>query len=268
MSKDNNLHDFLQDVADAIKEKKGSNEPINAQNFANEIKNLPSGGGSGFNFDGEVADPTIVAKNNFKSVRIADGVTQVNNGFFESNPNLESVFFSKSVKTIQQGAFQTCPNLERLEVDAENPTFESVGNCVIGRTDKKLYLGCKNSVIPQDCSRITQASFSGSGIVEVEIPSSVSDLDLYAFNACKSLVRVTFFGSAKIAAYCFFNCSTLLYDFRSVTQVPTISGSSSFQNMLPNCKIVVPDALYDEWISATNWASIADKIIKASDYTE
>ena len=43
MSKDNNLHDFLQDVADAIKEKKGSNEPINAQNFAEEIKNLPSG---------------------------------------------------------------------------------------------------------------------------------------------------------------------------------------------------------------------------------
>lgn len=263
-----NIVELLTDVADAIREKKGSNEPINAQNFANEIKNLPSGGGSGFNFDGEVADTTIVAKNNFKSVRIADGVTQVNNGLFGTNTNLVSVFFSKSVKTIQQSAFEACPNLEILEVDAENPTLESVGNCVIGRTDKKLYLGCKNSVIPQDCIRIEQAAFSGSGIVEVEIPSSVSYLGLYAFSACKSLVRVTFFGSAKIEAYCFFNCSTLLYDFRSVTQVPAISGSNSFQNMLPNCKIVVPDALYDEWISATNWASFADKIIKASDYTE
>jgi hypothetical protein len=44
MSKDNNLHDFLQDVADAIKEKKGSNDAINAQDFSDEIKNLPSGG--------------------------------------------------------------------------------------------------------------------------------------------------------------------------------------------------------------------------------
>ena len=35
--------ELLTDVADAIREKKGSNEPINAQNFANEIKNLPSG---------------------------------------------------------------------------------------------------------------------------------------------------------------------------------------------------------------------------------
>lgn len=35
--------ELLTDVADAIREKKGSNEPINAQSFADEIKNLPSG---------------------------------------------------------------------------------------------------------------------------------------------------------------------------------------------------------------------------------
>ena len=35
--------ELLTDVADAIRAKKGSNEPINAQNIANEIKNLPSG---------------------------------------------------------------------------------------------------------------------------------------------------------------------------------------------------------------------------------
>ena len=52
MSKDNNLHDFLQDVADAIREKKGSNAKINAQNFASEIKNLPSGGGSASGWTG------------------------------------------------------------------------------------------------------------------------------------------------------------------------------------------------------------------------
>lgn len=39
--------ELLTDVADAIREKKGTTEPINAQNFADEIKNLPSGSGSG-----------------------------------------------------------------------------------------------------------------------------------------------------------------------------------------------------------------------------
>ena len=43
MGKNNNLHDFLVDVADAIREKKGTSEPINPQEFSNEIKNLPSG---------------------------------------------------------------------------------------------------------------------------------------------------------------------------------------------------------------------------------
>lgn len=42
-----NIVELLTDVADAIREKKGSNEPINAQNFADEIKNLPSGGDDG-----------------------------------------------------------------------------------------------------------------------------------------------------------------------------------------------------------------------------
>lgn len=44
MGKENNLTDFLTDVANAIREKKGSSEKINPQNFSEEIKNLPSGG--------------------------------------------------------------------------------------------------------------------------------------------------------------------------------------------------------------------------------
>lgn len=38
-----NLHNYLQGIADAIKEKKGSNDAINAQDFSDEIKSLPSG---------------------------------------------------------------------------------------------------------------------------------------------------------------------------------------------------------------------------------
>ena len=39
-----NIVELLTDVADAIREKKGTQDKINAQNFADEIKNLPSGG--------------------------------------------------------------------------------------------------------------------------------------------------------------------------------------------------------------------------------
>lgn len=40
MSKENNLTDFLMDVADAIREKKGTAEKINPQNFSDEIKGI------------------------------------------------------------------------------------------------------------------------------------------------------------------------------------------------------------------------------------
>ena len=44
MARTNNLTNFLTDVADAIKEKKGDSTAIPAANFDTEIINLPSGG--------------------------------------------------------------------------------------------------------------------------------------------------------------------------------------------------------------------------------
>lgn len=45
MAKNNNLTDFLTDVADAIREKKGTTEAINPQDFASEIASIEGGGG-------------------------------------------------------------------------------------------------------------------------------------------------------------------------------------------------------------------------------
>lgn len=45
MSKQDNLTDFLTDVADAIREKKGTTDKINPQNFSEEIRGIESGGG-------------------------------------------------------------------------------------------------------------------------------------------------------------------------------------------------------------------------------
>lgn len=48
MAKDDNLADYLAYVADAIRAKKGTTDPINAQNFASEIASIESGGGNGW----------------------------------------------------------------------------------------------------------------------------------------------------------------------------------------------------------------------------
>lgn len=45
MAKNDNLSDFLLDIADAIREKKGSSEPINAQDFSSEIASIETKSG-------------------------------------------------------------------------------------------------------------------------------------------------------------------------------------------------------------------------------
>jgi surface protein len=46
MAKNNNLTDLLADIADAIREKKGTSGPINPQDFSSEIASIETGGGN------------------------------------------------------------------------------------------------------------------------------------------------------------------------------------------------------------------------------
>jgi hypothetical protein len=56
------------------------------------------------------------------------------------------------------------------------------------------------------------------------------------------------------------------YDFSTHTSVPTLSNTNAFQNIPTDCKIIVPDNLYDTWIAATNWSTYSSNIIKKSDW--
>lgn len=62
------------------------------------------------------------------------------------------------------------------------------------------------------------------------------------------------------------NPSLEIIDFSLVESIPTLSSSSGLVvSPKPFLKIVVPDALYDEWIVATNWSVQAQYIYKASE---
>ncbi len=83
MARTNNLSNFLTDVADAIRTKKGSEEPIAAADFDTEIENLPSGEDLSEYFNNTISEnttsstqfellkklPDIVVDNNVTSLR-------------------------------------------------------------------------------------------------------------------------------------------------------------------------------------------------------
>ena len=64
----------------------------------------------------------------------------------------------------------------------------------------------------------------------------------------------------------FKGCTALeVVDFSQATAVPALANINAFANTNNTYKIVVPDALYNDWIAASNWSdsSIVGHIVKA-----
>ena len=88
------------------------------------------------------------------------------------------------------------------------------------------------------------------------------------FSGCTSLKRIKMNASSgNWGTYMFNGCTSLeLVDMTGSIGVPTLSNVNNFSSTNDTYKIVVPDSLYDTWIAATNWASIASHIMKQSDW--
>ena len=124
-------------------------------------------------------------------------------------------------------------------------------------------------VIPNGVTSIgKEAFFYCHPLASVVIPNSVTSIGNTAFFYCYSLASVVIPNSVtSIGNSAFYGCYSLaILDFRTHTSVPSLVATNAFYDIPSDCKIVVPDALYDEWIAATNWSTYASKIIKASEF--
>ena len=103
-----------------------------------------------------------------------------------------------------------------------------------------------------------------------ELPATTLAYTCYngMFQGCTSLKRIKMNASSGNWGESMFDgCTSLeLVDMTGSTGVPTLSNVNNFANTNDTYKIVVPDSLYDTWIAATNWASIATHIMKKSDW--
>lgn len=132
-----------------------------------------------------------------------------------------------------------------------------------------------------DAYGLKAISFSKNSVVEgmqnfrtcqklsrVMLSPSVTVIVTAQFNNCWSLANLFFPPTVTIInASAFQNCCSMVkYDFTRHTSVPTLANTNAFTNIPSDCKIVVPDSLYNTWIVATNWSNYASYIVKESEY--
>ena len=124
-------------------------------------------------------------------ITLSDKVQSIGNSAFRST-KMKKLHISKSVNSIGYGAFCYDSYLEEIEVDVENPIFES-RNCngVIEKAENKMVLGCRKTSIPYDLLAIGKSAFNGIQGLKVEpysleypvfyIPLSVEFIEAYSF---------------------------------------------------------------------------------------
>ena len=164
------------------------------------------------------------------------------------------VSIPNSVTIIRASAFNNCYSLQSV----------SIPNGVTG-IGNYAFINCfalQSVSIPNSVKSIGKDTFNNcSSLQSIVIPNSVTSIGNGTFSNCRALQSVSIPNSVKsIGNGAFSYCYASEYDFSKFSKVPTL-GTDVFKGILSSTKILVPSALYDTWVAATNWTIYANYIV-------
>lgn len=165
--------------------------------------------------------------------------------------------YNVGITTLRDCAFYRCP-LTSISL----PSATALG--------QQVFYQCSNLAtieLPVALTTGTNCIALCSGLVSISVPN-LQVVGNQCFSGCSRLPQISLPSCTTIYNYAFFNCTDLkLLDFRGVSAVPTLESYQAF-TVDADRKIVVPDALYSEWITKSQWSNerVVGGIIRASDY--
>ena len=140
----------------------------------------------------------------------------------------------------------------------------SFGNGSTEKTDEVYCNMLQDVSIGKNVTSIGSSAFRFCySLASITIPDSVTSIGDNAFSRCNALASITIpAGVTSIGSSAFRFCYGMrYYDFSACTAIPTLSNINAFNNIPSDCQMLIPSALYDEWSTATNWATYASKMV-------
>lgn len=251
----------LQNIANSIREKTGTEDTYKPSEMASAISSIETGGGSvpekgivinEWNSDGYPTDISIVGFDKIPSSYFYNTIT--GNNIFKAIVNLQ---ISDDCSYIKDDAFNGCSNLQSIKLPSGLIGFSSY---VFNKCSKLSSIELPNGItaIGNYCF------YNCQKLVLTEIPVGVTRLGERVFYECDGLTELNFLGDVlSLGRETFYSCSNLEKIFLpNVTTVPTLESSTFSSTPIASGTgfIYVPDTLVDSFKSATNWSTYADQI--------
>lgn len=190
------LTNFLKGIADSIRERKGTTEPINAQDFATEISNL------GAKYDViKITGNGIVDVEDYKTaeVEVLSEADVVLSNLISNN--LEEIEIPYNVLKIPDYAFYYKNKLKKVTF---HDNITSMG--------KECFrnVNLTEIILPKNLTTIGEYCFSDSYISKLFIPKALTKVGNYSFQNLRANAEIIFEeGIETIAEGMFANCSNM-----------------------------------------------------------
>ena len=212
---------------------------------------------------------------NISKVVLPDSLTEISTGAFYCCRRLSDISFPDTLETIGASAFLGCDSIEEIELPS---SLKSIGSYAFSQCHL-----LESIVIPESVTSIGTYAFSScERLTEVVIPSSITIVPNHLFYCCSNLETVEFKGQITEIGTCGFYCCASLKTLVLTGDVTSI-GATAFQecSSLPSLTfttttpptlvswnafdktefpIYVPAASVEDYKTAENWSTYADRI--------